>query len=86
MVFVMHAIGLKKRKINWLDREKQLKELCKRFRRSDGRYDVIVPGSGGKDSFLVAHELKYKYNMNPLTVTWAPHIYTDIGWENQKLD
>ena len=22
--------------------------------------------------------------MNPLTVTWAPHIYTDIGWENQK--
>jgi N-acetyl sugar amidotransferase len=20
--------------------------------------------------------------MNPLTVTWAPHIYTDIGWRN----
>ena len=20
--------------------------------------------------------------MNPLTVTWAPHIYTDIGWKN----
>ena len=20
--------------------------------------------------------------MNPLTVTWAPHIYTDIGWSN----
>ena len=22
--------------------------------------------------------------MNPLTCTWAPHIYTDWGWENQK--
>jgi N-acetyl sugar amidotransferase len=20
--------------------------------------------------------------MNPLTVTWAPHLYTEIGWEN----
>ena len=22
--------------------------------------------------------------MNPLTVTWAPHIYTEIGWANQQ--
>ena len=28
------------------------------------------------------HILKYKYNMNPLTVTWAPNIYTDWGWSN----
>ena len=20
--------------------------------------------------------------MNPLTVTWSPHLYTDIGWKN----
>ena len=20
--------------------------------------------------------------MNPLTVTWAPHLYTSIGWQN----
>jgi N-acetyl sugar amidotransferase len=26
--------------------------------------------------------LKYKYGMHPLTVTWAPHIYTDWGWKN----
>ena len=26
--------------------------------------------------------LKYKYNMNPLTITWAPHLYTDIGFKN----
>lgn len=73
-----------KKKIDWDERERQLEDLCDRYRRNDGRYDVIVPGSGGKDSFLVAHELKYKYNMNPLTVTWAPHIYTEIGWANQQ--
>lgn len=71
-----------KKKIDWADREKQLRELCDRFRRNDDTYDVIVPSSGGKDSFFVAHELKYKYGMNPLTVTWAPHRYTEIGWQN----
>jgi N-acetyl sugar amidotransferase len=30
----------------------------------------------------VAHELKYKYGMHPLTVTWAPFEYTPIGFRN----
>ena len=72
----------KKAGIDWAERDEELIELCNRFRRSDGRYDCIVPGSGGKDSVLVAHELKYKYNMHPLTVTWAPHIYTPWGRKN----
>lgn len=71
-----------KKAIDWDDRAKQLEELCDRFRRNDGRYDVVIPGSGGKDSIFVAHMLKSKYRMNPLTVTWAPHRYTDIGWHN----
>jgi N-acetyl sugar amidotransferase len=72
----------KKNTINWEDREKQLRELCDRYRKNDGSYDCIVPGSGGKDSFYAAHVLKYKYGMHPLTVTWAPHVYTDWGWKN----
>ena len=68
--------------IEWNDRELELKELCDRFRRNDGRYDCVVPGSGGKDSFYAAHTLKYKYGMNPLTVTWAPNIYTEWGMRN----
>ena len=43
-----------------------------------------MPGSGGKDSFYAAHILKYKYGMHPLTVTWAPHIYTPWGWDNMQ--
>ncbi len=71
-----------KEQIDWDQREKELVELCDRFRRSDGSYDCLVPGSGGKDSAYAAHVLKYKYGMNPLTCTWPPILYTDIGWQN----
>lgn len=72
----------KEKRIDWKQREKELKELCNKHRSKDGKYDCIVPGSGGKDSGTVSHILKYKYGMNPLTVTWSPHLYTDIGWQN----
>lgn len=68
--------------IDWKLRDQELRELCNKFRKSDGSYDCIVPGSGGKDSFYASHILKHKYGMHPLTVTWAPHIYTDWGWRN----
>ena len=71
-----------KKDIDWAARRKQLTELCDQYRRNDGHYDCLVPGSGGKDSFYAAHKLKYEFGMNPLTVTWAPHIYTDWGWQN----
>ena len=71
-----------KKTINWKDREKELHDLLDKHRRNDGYWDVIVPSSGGKDSAYVAHQLKYKYNMNPLTVTWSPLEYTNIGWQN----
>ncbi len=71
-----------KEKVAWAGREKELVKLLDRFRRKDGGYDCIVPGSGGKDSCYAAHVLKTKYGMHPLTVTWPPILYTDIGWKN----
>lgn len=73
---------MKNNTVDWKQREKELKELLTKHRRKDGHYDVLVPGSGGKDSTFAAHILKYKYGMHPLTVTWAPHIYTEVGWRN----
>jgi len=73
---------VKEKQISWEKREQALVELLDKHRRSDGGYDIIVPGSGGKDSAYTSHILKYKYGMNPLTVTWAPHKYTEIGWKN----
>ncbi len=72
----------KRTRIDWNSREKELRELCDRHRKNDGSYDVIVPCSGGKDGSFVAHQLKYKYGMNPLTVTWAPLLPTEIGQKN----
>ena len=68
--------------IDWKKREDELRTLLDRYRSKDGSFDVVVPGSGGKDSAYTAHLLKTKYGMHPLCVTWAPFIYTDIGWKN----
>jgi N-acetyl sugar amidotransferase len=73
-----------KEKIDWKERERELIDLCNRYRKNDGSYDCLVPGSGGKDSAMQAHLLKYKYNMHPLTVTWPPILYTDYGYKNFK--
>ena len=68
--------------INWDERERELQALCDKYRSTDGSYDCLLPGSGGKDSFYAAHILKDKYGMHPLTTTWAPHLYTPWGWDN----
>lgn len=73
-----------KMEIDWKSREEKLLRLLDKYRRSDGEYDCLVPGSGGKDSVYASHLLKYKYGMNPLTVTWPPIMYTDYGYINYK--
>jgi N-acetyl sugar amidotransferase len=72
----------KHHQIDWAARGRELRDLCDRYRRDDGGFDVVVPGSGGKDSAAVTHKLKDGYGMHPLTVTWSPFMYTDIGWQN----
>jgi N-acetyl sugar amidotransferase len=73
-----------KESINWDKREQELIELLDKYRSKDGSYDCIVPGSGGKDSAYQAHILKFKYGMNPLTITWPPILYTEYGYNNWK--
>lgn len=72
----------RKREIDWEQRENELRELLDEYRREDGGYEVLVPGSGGKDSAYAAHVLSEKYDMNVLTCTWPPLKYTDIGRQN----
>lgn len=73
-----------KENIDWEKREEELLKLLDKHRSNDGSYDCLVPGSGGKDSAYQAHVLKYKYGMNPLTVTWPPILYTNYGYQNWK--
>jgi N-acetyl sugar amidotransferase len=72
----------KAREVDWDRRRAELAALCDRYRSRNGSYDCLVPGSGGKDSFFQAWTLKNDFNMNPLTVTWAPNVYTEWGWRN----
>jgi N-acetyl sugar amidotransferase len=71
-----------KEQIDWKTREEELMRLLDRYRRNDVQYDCLVPGSGGKDSAMQAHLLKYRYGMHPLTITWPPILYTDYGYAN----
>jgi N-acetyl sugar amidotransferase len=71
-----------KKNIDWDNRKKKFFKLLKKYKKNNGDYDVVVPSSGGKDSAVVAHRLKYEFGMNPLTVTWSPLKYTAIGYEN----
>jgi len=71
-----------KKKIDYKKREDSLLRLLDKHRGKHGKYDCIVPGSGGKDSCYATHILKFKYGMNPLTVTWPPILYTNYGKQN----
>ena len=72
----------KNTEINWDQKEKELFELAEKYKGHSGKYNCIVPGSGGKDSFYQSHILRNKYGFRPLTITWAPHLYTEWGWKN----
>jgi N-acetyl sugar amidotransferase len=73
-----------KKKINYKLREKELLKLLEKYRKNNGEYDCLVPGSGGKDSVFASYILKDKYGMKPLTCTWPPILYTEYGYKNFK--
>ena len=72
----------KKKNMDWEPRKDELEKLLNKFRSTTGHFDCIVPVSGGKDGSYVAHTLKTKYNMNPLTVTVRPALGLDVGEKN----
>ena len=55
--------------------------MLDKHRSKNGKHDIIVPPSGGKDSGYVAHILKHKYGMNPCNRAGARALYK-IGWLN----
>ena len=72
-----------KKNIDWDARQKELTALVDRYRSSNkNSFDCVVPVSGGKDGSYVAHTLKHRYGMNPLTVTVRPALSLQLGDEN----
>jgi len=71
-----------KRTIDWAERKKQLHALCDKYRLKDGRWDCVIPVSGGKDSSTVAWKMKHDYGMNPLCVMNCAAAPSEIGEKN----
>ena len=74
----------KRKKINYKSREKELIKILNKYRSKNGEHDCVVPWSGGKDSSYIAYQLKFKYNMNPLLVTFSPLIPSKVGEDNRN--
>jgi len=75
---------LEKKKLDWGKRQDELTKLLTKYRSKKGAFDCLVPVSGGKDGAYIAHQLKHKYKMNPLTVTIAPQLPLKLGEQNLK--
>jgi N-acetyl sugar amidotransferase len=73
-----------KKTLNWDDRQQELVALLQRHKSKDGRFDCLVPVSGGKDGSYVAYNLKHKYGMNPLCLTVTPSLPLELGEENLR--
>ncbi|MFC1584519.1 N-acetyl sugar amidotransferase [Fibrobacterota bacterium] len=73
-----------KMNIDWGQRKDEFIKYTETYKRSDGKWDCIVPWSGGKDSSSIAYRLKYDFGMNPLLVTFSPILPTEIGNQNRE--
>lgn len=70
--------------VDWGARRAALMQLVAPCRSTDGSWDCVVPWSGGKDSSTVAWRLKFEIGLNPLLVTFAPLLPTEIGRRNRE--
>jgi N-acetyl sugar amidotransferase len=71
-------------KIDWNARREEFLKLIEPYKSKDGRWDCVVPWSGGKDSSAIAYRLKYEFGLNPLLVTFSPQVPTEVGNHNRE--
>lgn len=67
--------------INFMGEDK-LRELVQPFRRGDGKPDVLVPISGGRDSCYGMHYIKNVLDLNPVAYTYDWGLVTDLARRN----
>tara|TARA_A200000113_G_C8863685_1_gene354122 strand:- start:659 stop:1873 length:1215 start_codon:yes stop_codon:yes gene_type:complete len=70
-----------KHDIDWSLRWKQLVELTEQYK-DKNYYDILIPVSGGKDSYFQTHIAVEKLKLKPLLVTYHGNNYSKKGEEN----
>ncbi|HEY9691116.1 MAG TPA: N-acetyl sugar amidotransferase [Oculatellaceae cyanobacterium] len=70
-----------KQHLDWQQRWEWLKELTDEYR-SDSNYDILIPVSGGKDSYYQTHVAVKELGLKPLLVTYHGNNYLPEGEYN----
>lgn len=70
-----------KKRVDWDGRKKLLMELASEYR-SEANYDIVIPVSGGKDSYYQTHIAVKELGLKPLLVTYHGNNYLPEGEEN----
>jgi len=69
-------------RINWVERENELRVILDRYKALNNDYDCIIPISGGKDSTFQLHVLTKVYGMRALAVTFSHTWFSETGKYN----
>ena len=73
----------KMKNIDWRKRMDEFKELCNKYRDTNGNeYDCAIAVSGGKDSHFQVYYMKEVMKMNPLLLTVGNIDWTETGRKN----
>jgi len=75
------CVAEQKKDINWNERMQMLRELTDEYR-STGNYDIIIPVSGGKDSYFQTHIAVHELGLKPLLVTYHGNNFLPEGEYN----
>src|SRR5262245_43833796 len=70
-----------KQRIQWDERWKMLEEVVSEYR-SGSNYDIVIPVSGGKDSYYQTHVAVAELKLKPLLVTYHGNNYLPEGEYN----
>lgn len=72
----------------WLERRNIFeKTLTQKLKDNKSNYDVLIPVSGGKDSYFQTHTIISEFNLKPLLVTYHGNNYLpegDINRDNMR--
>ena len=60
----------------------ELKKLVEPYRSKNGKPDVLIPYSGGRDSTYVLHTVKEELGLNPIAYTYDWGMVTDLARRN----
>ncbi len=62
--------------------EQELEKTLLKYKKNNGKYNCLVPVSGGRDSTYVLHQIVTKYNMKVLAITVDSGFLTTEGIRN----